>query len=95
MQPRPRICLIPKTAVRSPPVRLQITRNIGLLRLAGQLLPVLVPMSSVPRGTQCDFGGTGAAKRKGCTLPRKMAARTISGLVWNVHSLGSAQTVHQ
>ena len=58
--------------MRSPRVRLQITRNIGLLRLG---LRSCCPMASVPRGTQCDFGGTGAAKRKGCTLPRKIAAR--------------------
>ena len=43
-------------------------------RLPQQLLPVVV-MSSVPRGTKCDFGGTGADKRKGCSLPRKQAAR--------------------
>ena len=45
-------------------------RTSGLLGLP----PVLLPMSPAPKGTQCDFGGIGATKRKGCTLPRKKAA---------------------
>ena len=35
-------------------------------------------MPNAPKGTKCDYGGSGDQRRKGCTLPANKAQRAFS-----------------